>query len=193
MLLQKFKLLPVLIPFFLMLINLVFCMQVVKAEQREYQVEIILFNNLGSNNSLSKQQKEHAVDLQWHVNKHNAIDFQLKSVKPEFLLHAYNKLNKDPNYKVFFYSASKYNLLPSQKIKKFFISSKSPYNANYVKHSNIEDFMVTLIINKNKNIFNVMFDGIVNQSKLKKICKLKSKEIYYFDHQVFGALLTIVD
>lgn len=161
-----------------------------KINYPEHHIEIILFNHLNSTNkqSLSTLSAFDSKDL----NKNATIDFQLRPVKPKFLLNVYDKLDKDPNYKVLFYSATQYNLLPSQRIKKFLINSKSKNNVNNLD-INLEDFMVVLVINKNKKIFNVMFDGVVNKVRLRKSYKLKPKEIYYVDHPMFGAFITIVN
>lgn len=159
-----------------------------KIHYPEYQVEIILFSNLNPTDSSYKQSSSNS-DYK-DLNKSGAIDFQLKVVKPKFLVNAYEKLNNDPNYKVLYFAATQYSLLPSQKVKKFFISSKGKNN-NY--QNDLQNFATILIINKNKNVFNIMCDSIVNKVRLKKIFKLKSKETYYFDHETFGALITIVN
>ena len=78
------------------------------------------------------------------------------------------------------------------KIKKFLINAKSKNNINN-PDLNSEDFVVVLVINKHKNMFNVMFDGVVNKVRLRKFYKLKPKEIYYVDHPMFGAFITIVN
>lgn len=158
-----------------------------KINYPEHHIEIILFNNLNSTNKQSLSTFDSK-----NLNKNGTIDFQLKAVKPKFLLNVYDKLEKDPNYKVLFYSATQYSLLPSQRIKKFLINSKSKNNINNPA-LNLEDFIVVLVINKNKNMFNVMFDGVVNKVRLRKFYKLKPKEIYYVDHPMFGALITIVN
>lgn len=158
-----------------------------KIHYPEYRIEVILFSN-----SFNKNKQLLSIFDSKDLNKNGAVDFQLKAVKPKFLLNAYDKLNKEANYKILYYGAMQYSLLPSQKMKKFFISSKNKHNNNYNNQDNMEDFAAILVINKNKNVFNIMFDSIVNKSRLKKVFKLKSKEIYYFDHPMFGALITII-
>ena len=90
------------------------------------------------------------------------------------------------------HSATQYNLLPSQRNKKFLINLGS--KVSETENPDLtEDFRGTLTITQVRNTFNIAFDGIFSKFRLTKSAKIKPKEIYYFDHPMFGALVTMVE
>ena len=143
-------------------------------------IEIIIFENLHKNNSNSNESKEFFSEHIGELNKTHSTDFFDTTTPLKFLSQEYNKLNHNQNYKIILHAAKHYNLLPSQKNKKFLINSP--------------DFIGTLTITPTparNNAFNIAFDGIFANSRLTKSIKIKSKEVYYFDHPIFGALVTV--
>jgi hypothetical protein len=103
----------------------------------------------------------------------------------------YNKL-KTSNYKIILHQATKYNILPSQRNKKFLIRSELlEQDVDFVADD--DNFQGVLVITPIKNAFNLSLDGIFANFRLTKSAKIKPKEVYYFDHPKFGVLVTMVE
>ena len=91
-------------------------------------------------------------------------------------------------------AANQYDLLPSQRNKKFLIQSKSNQEISEKELNDLESFIATLTITPiRNNTFNLAFDGIFSKFRLTKSAKIKPKEIYYFDHPMFGALIAMFE
>ena len=154
-----------------------------KISYPEYQVEIILFKN-----NMQESNKEIFYQDLKEPKKSNSVDFNSKYVDPKFLLKDYTKLKGDKNYQVIFYSAAKYSLPFNQRNRKFFIQNETLDDPKIKS-----DFKILLNIFHIKNNINLIFDGNFEKFSLNKVAKIKSKETYYFDHPMFGALITVVD
>lgn len=152
----------------------------------KYQVEIIVFSNF---NATSQESFPDNPNNSSEINKNGSAEFNDTNIQPKFLLSEYNKLKNKSNYKIILHSATQYNLLPSQKNKKFFITTMSENN----QENNQDNFNGILTITPIRNTFNLAFDGIYSKFRLTKSAKIKPKEIYYFDHPMFGALVTMVE
>ncbi len=159
----------------------------------KYQIEIIVFRHL--HNASSPEQESFAENCNpGKINKHNSVDFNSNNTQVKWLLNDYNKLKKKSNYKIILYAATVYDLLPSQKNKKFLIKSDPEFSENSANESNgSENFIGTLTITPVRNTFNLAFDGIFSKFRLTKSAKIKPKETYYFDHPMFGALITMFE
>lgn len=155
-----------------------------------YQVEIIVFSNLQSQPAIFTNQESFLANT-GEINKNGSSEFNATNTQVKFLLNEYNKLKKKSNYKIILHAATQYNLLPSQKNKKFLITSESKFSENESKNNG--DFNGILTITPVRNTFNLAFDGIFSKFRLTKSAKIKNKEIYYFDHPMFGALVTMVE
>ena len=143
-------------------------------------IEIIVFENIYKNNSNANEAKEFFSEHIGELNKTHSTDFFDITTPLKFLSFEYNKLKQNQNYKIILYATKHYNLLPSQRNKKLLI--KSP------------DFIGTITITPTparNNTFNIAFDGIFANNRLTKSIKIKAKEVYYFDHPTFGALVTV--
>ena len=143
-------------------------------------IEIIIFANAHKNNSNTNEAKEFFSEHIGELNKAHTTEFIDTATPLKFLSSEYNKLKQHPNYKIILHATTQYNLLPSQKSKKFLIKST--------------DFTGTLTITPTparNNSFNIAFDGIFSNNRLTKSAKIKAKEVYYFDHPIFGALITV--
>lgn len=156
----------------------------------KYQVEIIVFSHLHSKSVIPN--KESFPDSPGKLNKKNSVEFN--NAKMQFLLKEYNLLKNRSNYKIILQAASQYDLLPSQKNKKFLIQSNSNQEISEKELNELENFIATLTITPiRNNTFNLAFDGIFSKFRLTKAAKIKPKEIYYFDHPMFGVLITMFE
>ena len=155
-----------------------------------YQVEIIVFSN--SHQSAATPNQESFAASPGELNKNHGSEFDNTLTSVKFLSNEYNKIKKKANYKIILHSATQYNLLPSQRNKKFLINLGS--KVSETENPDLtEDFRGTLTITQVRNTFNIAFDGIFSKFRLTKSAKIKPKEIYYFDHPMFGALVTMVE
>lgn len=162
----------------LLILIFIFCSKIYAAD--DVSIELIIFAQSNKNNFNNTKElfPKHIGELNTKGANQELCDL----VSPLNILSAeYNKLKRSQNYKIILHASNHYNLLPSQKHKKFFIQSENFTGV----------LIITPIPNRN-NYFNVTFDGIFNNSRLTKTTKLKSKELYYFDHPVFGTLFTII-
>lgn len=156
----------------------------------KYQVEIIVFSDLQNKFVISN--KESFPDSPGKLNKKNSVEFN--NAKMQFLLKEYNILKNRSNYKIILQAANQYDLLPSQRNKKFLIQSKSNQEISEKELNDLESFIATLTITPiRNNTFNLAFDGIFSKFRLTKSAKIKPKEIYYFDHPMFGALIAMFE
>lgn len=144
-------------------------------------IEIIIFENLSTKNS--NEIKELMPKYIGEINATGNKELFNTSVPVKFLINEYNKIQKNQKYKIILQGMTDYNLLPSQKNKKFLVKST---NSDFTGI-----LIITPIISIRNTNFNVIFDGIFANNRLTKSVKIKSKEIYYFDHPSFGALFTI--
>lgn len=147
-------------------------------ENNIINIEIIMFANL--NNKIQDETKElfplYTGELnKSHITENLDLTSPLKHLEKE-----YNKLKNNQNYKIILHATKEYTILPSRKNHKFFIKT--------------EDIAATLSVSPNparNNYFTVTLDSIYLNNRLTKTVKIKNKEIYYFDHPVFGALITL--
>lgn len=171
----------------------------------KYQVEIIVFKRLNYKNptydyvsASNKMNKEIFYFSPLKYNKNKYISFKDHNAKMKFLVRESNILNQNSEYKIILQEATHYNLIPSEKSKKFLIKSDDKVINHELVDQRIEnkddDFIATLVITPiRNNTFNLAFDSNFNKFRLTKSAKIKSKEIYYFDHPAFGALIGIFE
>lgn len=141
-------------------------------------IEMIMFTNPAYNQSGSTKElfAKHIGEL----NRSKVLESLDLNNPLQALTNEYNKLQKNQNYKIILHASKQYNLLPSNKNKKFLVKT--------------DDLTATLSISQNptrNNYFTITLDSIYANNRLTKTIKAKTKEIYYFDHPIFGALVTI--
>lgn len=160
----------------LLILIFIFCSKIYAAD---IGIEIIIFNQINKNNFNTT--KELFPRLTGELNTKGITEEPCDLITPlNILATEYNKLKRNQNYKIILHANKQYNLLPSQKHKKLLIQSE-----------NFTGILIITPIPNRNNYFNVTFDGIFNNSRITKTVKIKNKELYYFDHPVFGALFTI--
>lgn len=165
--------------FFILLVFILPSASVATAgDNNNINVEIIIFAN--STNNTQDETKELFPQYTGELNKAHITDHLDLTSPLQYLEKEYNKLKNNQNYKIILHATKQYTLLPSRKTHKFFIKT--------------EDIAATLSISPNparNNYFTVTLDSIYLNNRLTKTIKIKNKEIYYFDHPIFGALITL--
>lgn len=147
-------------------------------DNNNINIEIIIFANIPKNTLEETKElfPQHTGELsKSHITDNLDLQSPLQHLEKE-----YNKLKNNQNYKIILHATKQYTILPSRKNHKFFIKT--------------DDTATTLSILPNparNNYFTVTLDSIYLNYRLTKTSKLKTKEIHYFDHPAFGALITL--
>lgn len=169
----------------------------------KYQVEIVVFKRLNYKNTIfnygSGFSKETFYFSPLKYNKSKYVNFKDNSVKMKYLTKESNiLLSERSEYKIILQEAAQYNLIPSEKNKRFLIKLGDEIthkdSLDLAQQNKEEHFIATLVITSiRNNTFNLAFNANFNTFSLNKSAKMKSNEIYYFDHPMFGALVGIFD
>jgi hypothetical protein len=162
----------------LLILIFIFCSKIYAAD---VGIEIIIFTQPNPNKNNLNNTKELFPKHLRELNTKGITEEPCDLINPLNIISTeYNKLKRNQNYKIILHASKQYNLLPSQKHKKLLIQSE-----------NFTGILIITPIPNRNNYFNVTFDGMFNNIRLTKTAKIKNKELYYFDHPVFGALFTI--
>lgn len=183
----------------------------VVSAQALYRVELIIFEHKGAAGLAAEHWPNDESALPSFSNAVSLTSSTGLSVSPEKLNDIANKLNASPAYRVLFHTAWKQAVLDAAATKGIRLTNGRTMTANDTATVDEVDGITTLsagrFLHLNLDlVFSKLLPGkinpvlpnesakeaqIVRRFQLKEARRIKSKELNYFDHPLFGAIVLV--